>query len=133
MLSKLKSRHMWIRIAVLLVSMLVTRRTEASALKQLTSSQTDDLLKRLAADSEMPKWARLLARGPWLYRMSPIDLVPDAIPFIGRFDDEVLTSVCLSVIARLSPKQHFERNLHAVKPPAPEPVAKPKRRWPFSR
>lgn len=132
MLSKLKSRQMWIRIVALLVSMVVMRRTEASVLKQLTSSQTDDLLKRLAADSEMPKWARLLARAPWLYRMSPIDLIPDGIPFIGRFDDEVLTSFCLSLIARLSPKQHFERNLHAVKPPPPEPQAK-KRRWPFSR
>ncbi|MGE0056399.1 MAG: YkvA family protein [Dehalococcoidia bacterium] len=123
---------MWIRIVALLVSMVVMRRTEASVLKQLTSSQTDDLLKRLAADSEMPKWARLLARAPWLYRMSPIDLIPDGIPFIGRFDDEVLTSFCLSLIARLSPKQHFERNLYAVKPPPPEPQAK-KRRWPFSR
>jgi uncharacterized membrane protein YkvA (DUF1232 family) len=124
---------MWIRIAALIVSMLVMKRAESSVLKELSSSQTDDLLSRLASDREMPRWARLLARAPWLYRRAPIDLVPDAIPFIGRFDDQVLTSFCLSVIARLSPRQHFERNLHAVKPPPTTEPEKKSRRWFFSR
>jgi uncharacterized membrane protein YkvA (DUF1232 family) len=123
---------MWIRIAALVVSMLVMKRAEASVLKGLSSNQTDDLLQRLSSDREMPRWARLFAKAPWLYRQAPIDLVPDAIPFIGRFDDRVLTSFCLSVLVRLSPRAIFERNLHAVKPPPPaEP--KKKRRWPFSR
>src|SRR5215213_6600979 len=95
---------MWFRIAALLVSMLVMRRAESSALKELSSGQTDDLLQRLSSDREMPKWARLLVKAPWLYRQSPIDLIPDAIPFIGRIDDDVITSFSLSTIARLSPR-----------------------------
>jgi hypothetical protein len=123
---------MWIRIAALIVSMLVMKRAESSVLKGLNSNQTDDLLQRLSSDREMPRWARLFAKAPWLYRQAPIDLVPDGIPFIGRFDDRVLTSFCLSVLVRLSPQQIFERNLHAVKPPPPAEPQK-KRRWPFSR
>jgi uncharacterized membrane protein YkvA (DUF1232 family) len=126
-------KSMWFRLAAVILSMLVMRKAESSILKELSSSQTDDLLNRLASDREMPKWARALAKGPWLYRQAPIDLVPDAIPLIGRFDDKVLTSFCLSIIARLSPRQHFERNLHAVKPPPPPAPEKQKRRWPFSR
>jgi uncharacterized membrane protein YkvA (DUF1232 family) len=131
--AKVILKSMWFRIAALIISMLVMRKAESSVLKELSSSQTDDLLNRLSADREMPRWARLLAKGPWLYRQAPIDLVPDAIPIIGRFDDKVLTSVCLSVIAWLSPKHHFERNLHAVKPPPPPEPEKPKRRGLFSR
>ena len=126
-------KSMWFRIAALFVSMLVMRRAESSVLKELSSNETDDLLNRLSRDREMPKWARLLARGPWLYRQAPIDLVPDAIPFVGKFDDQILTSFCLSIIARLSPKQDFERNLHAVKPPPQSEPEKAKRRWLFSR
>ena len=122
---------MWIRIVALLISMLVMRRAESQVLKGLTSGQTDDLLQRLSSDREMPKWARLLAKAPWLYRQSPIDLIPDAIPFIGRIDDEVITSFSLSMIARLSPRHLFERNLHAVRPLVEEPE-KPNRGW-FSR
>jgi uncharacterized membrane protein YkvA (DUF1232 family) len=132
---KLKPPAMWIRIAALIVSMLVMKRAESSVLKELSSTETDDLLQRLSSDREMPRWARLLAKAPWLYRQAPIDLVPDAIPLIGRFDDRVLTSFCLSLIARLSPRQIFERNVDAVKPPPPPPESQPKRRrrrWPFS-
>jgi hypothetical protein len=122
---------MWIRIAALFVSMLVMRRAESEVLRGLSSGQTDDLLQRLSSDREMPKWARLLAKAPWVYRQSPIDLIPDALPFIGRIDDQIITSFSLNLIARLSPRELFERNVHAVRPVVEEP-AKPERRW-FSR
>jgi uncharacterized membrane protein YkvA (DUF1232 family) len=64
----------------------------------------------------LPIWARGLARGPWLYRQSPIDLVPDFIPFIGRIDDQVITNLSLSLISMMTPRQAFDAHIHAVRP-----------------
>ena len=119
---------MWIRIAGLLITMLVIRRAESAVLKDLTSRETDDLLKRVSSDREMPAWARLLAKAPWLYRQSPIDLIPDAIPIIGRIDDEVVTSFSLNLLSRLTPRSLFTGHLEAIRPSDPKLTAK-KRRW----
>jgi len=126
------SRYMpalWIRLVGFVVVFVAARKWESSALKGLSSSQTDDLLQRLYSDSAMPGWVRLMARVPWLYRRSPIDLLPDAIPFIGRIDDQVLTTFSLSLIARLSPRQLFESHIYAVNPPPPAAEERRKRRW----
>jgi uncharacterized membrane protein YkvA (DUF1232 family) len=122
---------LWIRLAAFAFAFVVARKAESSVLKGLTSRQTDDLLQRLYSDAEMPRWVRLLARVPWLYRQSPIDLLPDAVPFIGRVDDQVLTTFSLSLIEHLSPRQLFEGHVTAVKPPPPtvEETAPRKRRW----
>jgi uncharacterized membrane protein YkvA (DUF1232 family) len=111
----------------------VARKAESSVLKGLSSRQTDDLLQRLYSDGEMPGWVRLVARIPWVYRQSPIDLLPDAIPFIGRVDDQVLTTFSLSLIARLSPRHLFEGHVEAVNPKPPVEDKPQKRRWPFGR
>lgn len=115
-MANLKMPSMWIRIAALIFTALVMRRAESKVLKQLSSSQTDDLLQRLSTDREMPVWARVLAKAPWLYRQSPIDLIPDMIPVIGKIDDKVITSFSLSLIARMSPKNVFQGHIEAVKP-----------------
>lgn len=107
---------MWIRIVFLFVSMLVMRRAESAALKSLSSRQTDDLLQRLSSDGMMPRWVRLLAKAPWLYRQSPIDLIPDAIPFIGRIDDRLITSFALTVLSKLAPRALFQGHIEAVRP-----------------
>lgn len=126
---KLKLPPMWIRFIALAVSLLVVRRAESRLVKELNESQTDDLLRRVSADPAMPRWARFLARGPWLYRRLPIDFVPDAIPFIGRLDDKLITSISLNVLARLSPRVLFVRHVEAVHPGSAKDRV---RRW-FSR
>lgn len=107
---------MWIRIVFLLVSMLVMRRAESETLKSLSSRQTDDLLERLSSDRLMPRWVRLLAKAPWLYRQSPVDLIPDVIPVIGRIDDKLITSVALTVLSKLAPRALFQGHVEAVRP-----------------
>ena len=101
--------------------MLVIRRAEGDALKRLSSRQIDDLLEQLSSDKQMPRWARLLAKAPWLYRQSPIDFIPDAIPVIGRIDDKVITSIALTVISKLSPRPLWERHIEAVNPTGSTP------------
>lgn len=48
------------------------------------------LLGRLLADPEVPRKRKVLAGAAMAYVVSPIDVLPDAIPFIGRIDDVVL-------------------------------------------
>jgi uncharacterized membrane protein YkvA (DUF1232 family) len=107
---------MWIRIVALLVASVVVQRGKPSTLQGLSSRQTDDLLDRVWSDRSLPLWARGLARGPWLYRQSPIDLLPDFIPIIGRIDDQVVTNLSLSLISMVTPQHTFQAHVDAVRP-----------------
>jgi uncharacterized membrane protein YkvA (DUF1232 family) len=46
-------------------------------------------------DPRAPNWFKLAAAGLAIYLVSPIDLLPDAIPFIGVLDDVVLLPLAL--------------------------------------
>src|SRR6266508_2796860 len=63
------------------------------------------LLRRLAADTSLPRGVRTRL---WLllaYLALPIDLVPDFIPVIGYADDAILVVVVLrSVVRRAGPQ-----------------------------
>jgi uncharacterized membrane protein YkvA (DUF1232 family) len=48
------------------------------------------------------KWVALLA---FVYLISPIDLIPDFIPFVGYLDDLVIVPFVLHVAFRLVPEQ----------------------------
>lgn len=49
--------------------------------------QTGRLLWSLARDDRVPRTAKLVAGAAAAYVVSPLDLVPDFIPTIGRIDD----------------------------------------------
>ena len=53
------------------------------------------LLGRLFRDSRVPTTEKALLVGTIIYVISPIDLIPDFIPFIGEIDDLYLVSVVL--------------------------------------
>jgi uncharacterized membrane protein YkvA (DUF1232 family) len=58
------------------------------------------LLKRLAADPDLPRGVRVRL---WLllgYLLTPIDLVPDFIPIIGYADDAIIVAVALRSVIR---------------------------------
>lgn len=63
------------------------------------------MLRRLAADPDVPRGVRVRL---WLllgYLLMPIDLVPDFIPVIGYADDAVIVALALrSVIAHAGPE-----------------------------
>jgi uncharacterized membrane protein YkvA (DUF1232 family) len=58
------------------------------------------LVRRLAADSSLPRGVRIRL---WLllgYLLSPVDLVPDVIPVLGYADDVVVVALALRSVAR---------------------------------
>jgi uncharacterized membrane protein YkvA (DUF1232 family) len=63
------------------------------------------LLKRLAADSSLPRGVRVRLWALLAYLIIPIDLVPDFVPVIGYADDAIIVAIALrSVIRRSGPE-----------------------------
>lgn len=61
---------------------------------------------------EAPRWLKLGAVGLVLYLVSPIDLIPDVLPFIGVVDDIVLVPLAMRwLLERLPPhiRAHAEQ------------------------
>ena len=56
-----------------------------------------------ARDERTPLAAKLLAGAVAAYALSPIDLIPDAIPVLGLLDDLVLVPLGLALAIRLLP------------------------------
>jgi uncharacterized membrane protein YkvA (DUF1232 family) len=51
------------------------------------------LIARLVLDPLLPRSAKLALGAAMLYLASPIDLVPDVVPFLGYADDLLLAAV----------------------------------------
>lgn len=48
-----------------------------------------------------PKYRWWIIGGTLLYLLSPIDIAPDFIPFIGQIDDAILVTLLVSELAQL--------------------------------
>jgi uncharacterized membrane protein YkvA (DUF1232 family) len=57
----------------------------------------------IARDPRTPLLARLLAGAVAAYALSPIDLIPDAIPVLGLLDDLVIVPLGVALVLRLVP------------------------------
>ena len=57
----------------------------------------------VARDPRTPLLARLLAGAVAAYALSPIDLIPDAIPVLGLLDDLVIVPLGVALVLRLVP------------------------------
>jgi uncharacterized membrane protein YkvA (DUF1232 family) len=53
------------------------------------------LLRRLMADSRVPRRSKWIAGGVLFYLVSPIDVVPDFVPGLGQLDDVVVVLLAL--------------------------------------
>ena len=58
------------------------------------------LLRRLAADSEVPRGARVRLSLLLGYLAIPFDLVPDFVPVLGYADDAIVVSLVLRSVVR---------------------------------
>jgi uncharacterized membrane protein YkvA (DUF1232 family) len=60
------------------------------------------LLRRLAADSDVPRAARVQLALLLGYLVIPFDLVPDFIPVLGYADDAIIVTLVLRSVVRRS-------------------------------
>jgi len=89
---------MWV---VLLVVLVVSRPDERSIRDGArVLPDTLRLVRRLAADSNVPRSARLWLWFLLAYLAVPIDLVPDFLPVVGYADDVIVTSLVIRHLIR---------------------------------
>ena len=56
------------------------------------------LIARLVADPVLPRLAKVALAAAAVYLVSPIDLIPDFVPFLGFVDDLLLAAIVLDGI-----------------------------------
>jgi len=66
-------------------------------------------------DKRTTKWAKLPAILAIIYLLSPIDLIPDFIPFFGYLDDIVIVPLLLNAAIRLLPADVREESIVKAK------------------
>ncbi len=67
-----------------------------SLLLMLARSGIGRLILRLMLDGRVPIWTKLIIPIGIVYMASPIDILPDIVPFIGWIDD--IVAIVLSII-----------------------------------
>jgi uncharacterized membrane protein YkvA (DUF1232 family) len=102
------------------------------------------LVLDLAVDGRVP-WSRKVVLGvAAAYILSPVDLVPDWVPFVGRIDDVMITILALDLFLEGVPRElmmdkmyalgidgrELERDLEAVRRLLPRPIRSLGRRMP---
>ena len=60
-------------------------------------------------DKRTPWYTKLTAALTVAYALSPIDFIPDFIPFLGYLDDLILLPLLVALTVRFIPKDVFER------------------------
>jgi uncharacterized membrane protein YkvA (DUF1232 family) len=85
----------------LLIALAVTRPKDLSVTDALRLlPDTVVLLRRLAADPQLPRGVRVRLLLLLVYLILPFDLVPDFIPVLGYADDAIIVAAALRSVAR---------------------------------
>ena len=61
-----------------------------------------------ARDPRTPWYAKLLVAGCVAYALTPVDLIPDAIPVIGLIDDVIFSPLAVAFAVRFVPAPVLE-------------------------
>ena len=70
----------------------------------LSWQKRSDVMWDLAMHSRLPIASRVVLGLPALYMMSPLDLLPDFIPFLGHMDDQAAVTIGLQLARLFAPK-----------------------------
>ena len=68
------------------------------------------LLRRLAADRELPRGVRIRSVLLLVYLVLPIDLIPDFIPVLGYADDAIIVVLALRSVVRRAGQDALRRH-----------------------
>jgi uncharacterized membrane protein YkvA (DUF1232 family) len=81
------------------------------------------LVWRLTFDKRVSIFLRVLVPIAIVYAISPIDLLRDRIPVLGRFDDLIVMGLALLFLTKLAPPEIVDEHLDRV-PPSNRPEDK---------
>lgn len=102
-------------LAVPVILAVVRRQAAASPIvrevERLDWDRRAELGWRLMRDRRLPVWLRPLAMVPAAYMASPIDVLPDFIPFIGRLDDRFVASTAFWLIGSFAPESVLREHI----------------------
>jgi uncharacterized membrane protein YkvA (DUF1232 family) len=101
----------WLALVVTLAA-LGRRRGDPAQLRDALRLLPDvvRLLRRLAADSDLPRGVRVRLVAVALYVVFPLDLVPDFIPVAGYADDVIVVALVLRSVARRAGVDAIDRH-----------------------
>jgi uncharacterized membrane protein YkvA (DUF1232 family) len=68
------------------------------------------LVRRLAADPDLPRGVRWRLGALLVYLVLPIDLIPDFIPVVGYADDALILALTLRSVVRAAGPEAIERH-----------------------
>ena len=74
------------------------------------------LVWRLTFDRRVSIFLRALLPLALLYFLSPVDLIRDAIPILGRMDDLIILGLALLLLLKLSPQAVVDEHLGRARP-----------------
>jgi len=69
---------------------------------------------RLFCDRRVSIWPKALLVFSLLYVVSPVDLIPDVIPFIGEIDDLVILIVVCKLFVYCCPRAVVQEHVHRI-------------------
>ena len=67
------------------------------------------LIWKLLTDSRVPFWIRIALPLALIYVISPIDILPDFIPVMGRVDDIIAIVAGIMILLKLAPKKEVNQ------------------------
>jgi len=83
------------------------------------------LVWRLTFDKRVSIFLRALVPLAILYALSPLDVIPDRLPILGRFDDLIILGLALLFLTKLAPPaiidEHMGRTLPSDRPEDKDP------------
>jgi uncharacterized membrane protein YkvA (DUF1232 family) len=69
---------------------------------------------RLLSDRRIGFWPKALLVGAIVYAVSPLDLIPDAIPVIGEMDDLAVMLFACRTFIRLCPQEIVQEHVQLI-------------------
>jgi uncharacterized membrane protein YkvA (DUF1232 family) len=102
---------LWVALVVVLF-LLARREDDPTTLRDVLRLGPDvvRLVRRLAADPELPRGVRWRLGALLVYLVLPIDLIPDFIPVVGYADDALILALTLRSVVRAAGPEAIERH-----------------------